>query len=208
MTATVHIVDDDPSVLTAMGRSLSADGLSVSMSRSPREFLEHYDPAEGGCVVLDLQMPDMDGLQLQALLKDLEQQPPLIFVSGCADVASCAHAMRAGALDFLTKPVEADVLLAAVLHGLQTDAEQRARRDVERNAEHRWESLTPREKQVLPHILAGRLNKQIALDLGVALKTIKVHRARIMQKLGVRSVAELVRVSEQAHVQVADYRMA
>lgn len=206
MTATVHIVDDDPSVLTAMARSLSADGLSVSMSRSPREFLEHYDPAEGGCVVLDLQMPDMDGLQLQALLKDLEQQPPLIFVSGCADVASCAHAMRAGALDFLTKPVEADVLLAAVMHGLQTDAERRARRDLERNAERRWDSLTPREKQVLPHILAGRLNKQIALDLGVALKTIKVHRARIMQKLGVRSVAELVRVSEQAHVQAAASR--
>lgn len=207
MTAIVHIVDDDPSVLTAMGRSLSADGLSVSMSRSPREFLEHYDPTSGGCVVLDLQMPDMDGLQLQELLKDLDQQPPLIFVSGCADVASCAHAMRAGALDFLTKPVEADVLLAAVLHGLQTDAEQRARRDVERNAEQRWDSLTPREKQVLPHILAGRLNKQIALDLGVALKTIKVHRARIMQKLGVRSVAELVRVSEQAHVQVAGPRL-
>lgn len=208
MTAIVHIVDDDPSVLTAMGRSLSADGLSVSMSRSPREFLEHYDPTSGGCVVLDLQMPDMDGLQLQELLKDLDQQPPLIFVSGCADVASCAHAMRAGALDFLTKPVEADVLLAAVLHGLQTDAEQRARRDVERNAEQRWDSLTPREKQVLPHILAGRLNKQIALDLGVALKTIKVHRARIMQKLGVRSVAELVRVSEQAHVQVAGPRLS
>jgi len=208
MTAIVHIVDDDPSVLTAMGRSLSADGLSVSMSRSPREFLEHYDPTSGGCVVLDLQMPDMDGLQLQELLKDLDQQPPLIFVSGCADVASCAHAMRAGALDFLTKPVEADVLLAAVLHGLQTDAEQRARRDVERNAEQRWDSLTPREKQVLPHILAGRLNKQIALDLGVALKTIKVHRARIMQKLGVRSVAELVRVSEQAHVQVACPRLS
>ena len=206
MTAVVHIVDDDPGVLTAMGRCLKADGLNVSMSQSTREFLDSYDPGAGGCVVLDLQMPGMDGLQLQRLLQDLEQRPPLIFVSGQADVASCAHAMRAGALDFLTKPVESDVLIAAVLHGLQTDAEQRARRDVERNAEQRWDSLTPREKQVLPHILAGRLNKQIAVELGVALKTIKVHRARIMQKLGVRSVAELVRVSESAHVQVAGSR--
>lgn len=206
MTAVVHIVDDDPGVLTAMGRCLKADGLNVSMSQSTREFLDRYDPGAGGCVVLDLQMPGMDGLQLQRLLQDLEQRPPLIFVSGQADVASCAHAMRAGALDFLTKPVESDVLIAAVLHGLQTDAEQRARRDVERNAEQRWSSLTPREKQVLPHILAGRLNKQIAVELGVALKTIKVHRARIMQKLGVRSVAELVRVSESAHVQVASSR--
>ncbi|GGD60417.1 response regulator transcription factor [Pseudoxanthomonas indica] len=206
MTAVVHIVDDDPGVLTAMARCLKADGLNVSMSQSTREFLDRYDPGAGGCVVLDLQMPGMDGLQLQRLLQDLEQRPPLIFVSGQADVASCAHAMRAGALDFLTKPVESDVLIAAVLHGLQTDAEQRARRDVERNAEQRWSSLTPREKQVLPHILAGRLNKQIAVELGVALKTIKVHRARIMQKLGVRSVAELVRVSESAHVQVAGSR--
>ncbi|HVK51892.1 MAG TPA: response regulator [Pseudoxanthomonas sp.] len=203
MTAIVHIVDDDPSVLSALGRSLKADGFSVTMSQSTREFLDRYDPAISGCVVLDLQMPEMDGLQLQETLKRLEQQPPLIFVSGHADVASCAQAMRAGALDFLTKPVETEALVAAVQRGLLTDAEQRARRDVERDAEHRWDSLTPREKQVLPHILAGRLNKQIALELGVALKTVKVHRARIMQKLGVRSVAELVRVSERAHVAAA-----
>ena len=203
MTAIVHIVDDDPGVLTAMGRSLKADGLSVSLSQSPHEFLDRYDPDAGGCVILDLQMPGLDGLQLQQMLASLEQQPRLIFVSGQADVASCAHAMRAGAMDFLTKPVDADVLLAAVLRGLQADAEHRAQRQVERNAEQRWQSLTPREKQVLPQILAGRLNKQIALDLGVALKTVKVHRARIMQKLGVRSVAELVRISERAHVQVA-----
>jgi len=200
MSAIVHIVDDDPSVLTALGRCLQADGLAVTLSQSTREFLEHYDPGVASCVVLDLQMPEMNGLQLQQLLEQRGQHPPLIFVSGCADVASCASAMRAGAIDFLTKPVEFEVLLEAVLRGIRTETEVRRHRQKEQAAEQCWSALTPREKEVLPHIVRGRLNKQIAGDLGVSLKTIKVHRARIMHKLGVRSVADLVRVAELAHV--------
>ena len=183
----VHVVDDDPGVLTALGRCLRADGIEVTLSQSTQEFLAHYDPGATDCLVLDLQMPEMNGLQLQRLLGERGQHPAVVFVSGCADVASCASAMRAGAIDFLTKPVEAEVLLEAVLRGIHAETEARGRR----------------EKEVLPHIIAGRLNKQIAADLDVSLKTIKVHRARIMQKLGVRSVADLVRVAELAHVGVA-----
>lgn len=200
MSAIVHIVDDDISVLTAMGRSLRADGLDVSLCSTTEEFLAAYDPAVGSCVVLDLHMPGMDGLQLQQLLFQRGQRTPLIFVSGSADVPSCASAMRAGAIDFLTKPVEAEVLLAAVLRGIRSDEDERCRRRQEQLAEQHYACLTPREREVLPHILAGRLNKQIAADLGISLKTTKVHRSRIMQKFGVRSVAGLVRAAGQAHV--------
>ena len=200
--AIVHVVDDDPGVLTALGRCLRADGLDVTLSHSTREFLDCYEPSVTACLVLDLQMPEMSGLQLQQLLGQRGQHPAVVFVSGCADVASCASAMRAGAIDFLIKPVEADVLLEAVLRGIRSENDARQRREKEQAAEHRWSALTPREKEVLPHIIGGRLNKQIAADLGVSLKTIKVHRARIMQKLGVRSVAALVRVAELAHVGV------
>ena len=201
MNAVVHVVDDDASVLAALGRILRADGLEVSLSSSPDEFLHRWDPEEGGCVVLDLHMPGMDGLQLQHLLAERGPVPPLIFVSGTSDVASCASAMRSGAMDFLTKPVDAEVLLAAVLRGIDADAQARTRREGEHVAEERYARLTPREREVLPHIIAGRLNKQIAADLGISLKTTKVHRARIMQKFGVRSVAGLVRMAERAHVE-------
>jgi len=204
----VHVVDDDPGVLTALGRCLRADGIEVTLSQSTQEFLAHYDPGATDCLVLDLQMPEMNGLQLQRLLGERGQHPAVVFVSGCADVASCASAMRAGAIDFLTKPVEAEVLLEAVLRGIHAETEARGWREKEQAAEHCWSALTPREKEVLPHIIAGRLNKQIAADLDVSLKTIKVHRARIMQKLGVRSVADLVRVAELAHVAVAAGRLA
>lgn len=200
MNAVVHVVDDDPDVLTALGRCLKADGLEVSLSASPGEFLLRYDPALEGCVVLDLNMPGMDGLALQRLLAEAGQAPPMIFVSATADVPSCASAMRAGALDFLTKPVDAEVLLAAVRRGIGVDADLRLRRSGEALAERCYSALTPRERQVLPHIIAGRLNKQIAAVLGISLKTTKVHRSRIMQKFGVRSVAALVRLAERAHV--------
>jgi len=195
MTTIVHIVDDDLSVLTALGRCLKAAGLDVALSQSTQAFLERYDPAITGCLILDLHMPATDGLQLQRLLGERGEHPPVVFLSGQADVPSCASAMRAGAIDFLTKPVEADVLIAAVLRGIQSEIEAREQRAKEQLAERCWSALTPREKEVLPHVVAGRLNKQIAADLGVSLKTIKVHRARVMQKLGARSVTDLVRVA-------------
>lgn len=203
MNAVVHVVDDDPDVLTALGRCLKSEGLEVTLSNSPDEFLTRYDPTLGGCIVLDLNMPGMDGLALQRLLGETGHAPSLIFVSATSDVSSCATAMRTGALDFLTKPVDVDVLLDAVRRGIDRDADVRVRRCGEQLALEHYNALTPRERQVLPHVLAGRLNKQIAADLGISLKTTKVHRSRIMHKFGVRSVAALVRHAEQAHLAIA-----
>lgn len=198
--ARVHVVDDDASVLKALARVLSTEGLDVSPSQSTREFLSRYDPDVPGCIVLDLAMPEMDGLELQALLDRQGVTHPVIFLTGCGDIPSTVRAMKAGAIDFLTKPVDMDALLDAVRRGIDLDLEARRERDAKCEARALISTLTPREREVLRHVLAGRLNKQIAAELGIVEKTIKVHRARVMQKLGVRSVAELVRLAERAGI--------
>jgi len=200
MSAVVHTVDDDSDVLVALGRILRAEGFEVAASRSTREFLERYDPDIPGCLVLDLSMPEMDGLQTQALLENRGIACPVIFLSGCGDVHSSVCAMKGGAIDFLTKPVEADALIEAVTRGLERDCCARALAEEKCRTAMRFAVLTPREREVLQHVLAGRLNKQIAADLGIVEKTIKVHRSHVMHKLGVRSVAELVRLAERGHV--------
>jgi len=194
------MVDDDSDVLVALGRILRTEGFAVSASRSTREFLERYDPDIPGCVVLDLSMPEIDGLQTQALLESRGIACPVIFLTGCGDVHSSVCAMKNGAIDFLTKPVEADALIEAVSRGLEHDQRARAQAEEQCRVSMRFAVLTPREREVLKHVLAGRLNKQIAADLGIVEKTIKVHRSHVMHKLGVRSVAELVRLAERAHV--------
>ncbi|HEY1138972.1 MAG TPA: response regulator [Lysobacter sp.] len=200
MSAVVHTVDDDSDVLVALGRILRAEGFEVAASRSTREFLERYDPDIPGCLVLDLSMPEMDGLQTQALLENRGIACPVIFLSGCGDVHSSVCAMKGGAIDFLTKPVEADALIEAVTRGLERDCCARALAEEKCRTAMRFAVLTPREREVLQHVLAGRLNKQIAADLGIVEKTIKVHRSHVMHKLGVRSVAELVRLAERGRV--------
>ncbi len=199
-TTIVHVVDDDASVLKALTRVLSTEGFSVSPSQSTREFLDRYDPGVPGCIVLDLAMPEMDGLQLQALLEQQGVTHPVIFLTGCADIQSTVRAMKAGAIDFLTKPVDIDALLEAVRRGIDLDMEARLQRDGRCEASALVLTLTPREREVLRHVLSGRLNKQIAAELGIVEKTIKVHRSRMMQKLRVRSVPELVRLAERAEV--------
>ena len=198
--AVVHVVDDDASVLKALTRALSTEGLGVSPSQSTREFLDCYDPGIPGCIVLDLAMPEMDGLQLQALLDERGVTHPVIFLTGCADIQSTVRAMKAGAIDFLTKPVDIDALLGAVRRGIGLDLEARLQRDGRCEASALVCTLTPREREVLRHVLSGRLNKQIAAELGTVEKTIKVHRARVMHKLRVRSVPELVRLAERAEI--------
>jgi FixJ family two-component response regulator len=185
--AQVHVVDDDPSVRRALARLLDGHGWSVIVHASADSFIASHDPAAHGCIVLDVAMPGLDGLALQQLLARNGELMPVIFLTGCADVPMCAGAMRDGALDFLTKPVDEEVLLAAVTRGLERDAQRRS-----------LATLTPREREVLAHVMEGRLNKQIAADLGTAEKTVKVHRARAMEKMQVRSVAELVRLVERA----------
>jgi FixJ family two-component response regulator len=198
MNAVVHVVDDDAHVLKALGRVLSGEGLEVVLSASTREFLRRYDSSVAGCLVLDLAMPGMSGLELQSLLDEHGGGPPIVFLTGCGDVASSVRAMKAGAVDFLTKPVDIDALLEAVARALALDDAERRRQHESHDAQALLATLTPREREVVPHLMAGRLNKQIAADLGVCEKTVKVHRARILQKLHVRSLVDLVRFMARA----------
>lgn len=202
-TPVAFIVDDDPSVRKALVRILSAHGIATVACASGDELLEQVDVAVPGCVVLDLAMPGCDGLELQRKLIERGVRLPVTFLSGAGDVRSSVSAMKDGALDFLTKPVDADVLLATVKLAIERDlAERDAQRD-RRAIEKRVSTLTPREREVLPHVLSGRLSKQIAGDLNIVEKTVKVHRSRIMHKLEAKSVAELVRLTERVGIRPA-----
>jgi FixJ family two-component response regulator len=198
--ATVFLVDDDPSVLGGLSRLLRASGYPVRCFASPEAFLEQHDENIPGCAVLDLAMSGLNGLELQRALKARGYDRPIVFLTGRGDIAASVQAMKAGAVDFLTKPVEAEQLVAAVGAAIEKDRQARAARAAVESIEQRLASLTPREREVLRHVVAGRLNKQIAADLGTAEKTIKVHRARLMAKMGVKSVAQLVRMTEGAGV--------
>jgi len=198
--ATVFLVDDDPSVLGGLSRLLRASGFPVRCFASPATFLEQHDENIPGCAVLDLAMSGLNGLELQRALKARGYDRPIVFLTGRGDIAASVQAMKAGAVDFLTKPVEAEQLVAAVGAAIEKDRQARAARAAVESIEQRLASLTPREREVLRHVVAGRLNKQIAADLGTAEKTIKVHRARLMAKMGVKSVAQLVRMTESAGV--------
>lgn len=204
MSSLVHIVDDDPDVLKALARLLASDGFEVAVSGSTREFLDCYDPATTGCIILDLSMPGMDGLELQAMLAQRGASHPVIFLTGCGDIASSVRAMKAGAIDFLTKPVDVDALLEAVRRGVRMDGDTRHRNHDREEARRLLDTLTPRERELVPRLMTGRLNKQIAADLGIAEKTIKVHRSRILHKLGIRSLVDLVRFMERAGAGMGD----
>jgi FixJ family two-component response regulator len=196
----VFIVDDDPGVLRALARLVTAAGYRTHTYGSPEAFLAQHDAAEPGCAVFDLAMPAVDGLALQQLLLDNGIARPVIFVTGKGDIPASVRAMRAGAVDFLTKPVSSEALLAAVSRARELDAQARRARNETASIEARLAKLTPREREVLTHVVAGRLNKQIAGDLGTAEKTIKVHRGRMMSKLGLRTVQDLVRLAERAGI--------
>ncbi len=196
----VFIVDDDPGVLRALARLVTAAGYRTHTYGSPEAFLAQHDAAEPGCAVLDLAMPAVDGLALQQLLRDDGSARPVIFVTGMGDIPTSVRAMRAGAVDFLTKPVSGEALLAALARARELDAQARRARDETASIQARLAKLTPREREVLTHVVAGRLNKQIAGDLGTAEKTIKVHRGRMMHKLAVRTVQDLVRLAEKAGI--------
>jgi FixJ family two-component response regulator len=192
---TVFVVDDDPSVLRAISRLLSHE-FAVKAYEAPAPFLETIRPETPGCILLDLALGEVSGLELQRRLIDSGCWQPVVFLSGHGSVRTSVQAMRAGAIDFIEKPWENDSLLATVRRALERDREARSRRDATDSISRRVASLTPRESEVFRHVIAGRLNKQIAAKLGTAEKTIKVHRARVMHKMAVRSVAELTRVAE------------
>jgi FixJ family two-component response regulator len=199
-----YLVDGDAGALKDMACLLQAAGLRVAAFDRTDGFLQAHDPATPGCAVIDVRSPGLngmdglDGMDGLALLGELQQggaERAIVFVAGggASDVALGVRAMKAGAVDFLIKPLEADGFIAAVRHALARDAHERAvRLELQRIRAH-LDTLTRREQQVLRHVVSGRLNKQIAFDLGIAEKTIKVHRARVMEKMGATSLAQLVR---------------
>jgi FixJ family two-component response regulator len=197
----VFLVDDDPGVLKALTRLLQTAGYMTKAFSSSKAFLDEYDPSVPGCAVLDIAMPGLDGLELQEKLASHATDRPIVFLTGHGNVPASVRAMKAGAVDFLLKPVKRADLLRAVEQAADRDRVTR-RADAERKAIHALlEKLTPRETEVLRHVVAGRLNKQIAAHLGTVEKTIKVHRSRMMGKMGVRTVAELVRLTEKVCLQ-------
>jgi FixJ family two-component response regulator len=199
-TFTVYLVDDDAGVLKGLSRLLRARGYEVRSFASAGEFLRQHDPAIPGCAVLDIAMPDLNGIELQEALISADAHRPVIFLTGKGDIPTSVRAMRAGAVDFLTKPVKEGAMLEAIGRARESDARDRER-SCELNAiQSKIRTLTPREREVLAHVVAGRLNKQIASDLGTVEKTVKVHRSRMMVKLGIRTVADLVRMAEKAGV--------
>jgi len=193
--ATIFIVDDDPDVCRALGRLLRSAGYTTCVFRSSVEFLAAYDPEPPGCIILDVAMPQYDGLEVQAMLRSSGCVHPIIFLTANGSIPCTVAAIRAGAVNFLTKPFEEKSLFEAVEEALRINAAQRQSSLRSRAITDRLATLTPRERQVLQHVVGGRLNKQIAADLGTVEKTIKVHRARVMHKMGARSLAELVQLA-------------
>jgi len=197
---TVFIVDDDPGVLKALSRLLNAVGYQTRTFSSPRAFLADHDPSVPGCAVLDFAMPDLDGLQLQEALSVEGAGRQIIFVTGKGDIFTSVRAMKDGAIDVLTKPISYDNLLNAINRARERDCQARRIRRERANIEAGLAKLTAREREVFTQVVAGKLNKQIAAELGTVEKTIKVHRARMMHKLGVRTVQDLVRLAERVDI--------
>ena len=194
---TVWLVDDDPSVLRALGRLLDAEGFTTRAFSDPGSFLEAHDPSAPGCAIIDLGLPGLDGLALQKRLTANGYSRPVVFLTGQGSIPAAVQAMRDGAVDFLTKPVSGDQLIAAIRMALVIDTKSRARHLAGATARDNLARLTHREREVMSLVVTGLLNKQIAARLGAAEKTIKVHRSRVMHKMGVRSVAELVTICNQ-----------
>ena len=190
----IRIVDDDASFLKALARMLRASGFIVKTFTSAVEFLEMPEPDLPGCVLMDLQMPGLNGLEVQRSLAKAGHRLPVIFLSGHGDVPSTVHAMRGGAEDFLTKLAPKADLVEAVKRAVTVDATERAERARLNALRAPFAALTPREVEVLQHVVQGKLNKQIAWDLGIHERTVKLHRTAITTKLGVQSTAELTRL--------------
>ena len=197
---TVYVVDDDASFLTTLTRWLRAFGYAVESFASAAEFLAQRKRSAAGCVVADLQMPGMDGMALQQALAQTDNPLPIVFLTGHGDISTSVQAMRHGAEDFLVKTASKEKLLAAIERALARDVVES--RDRQRKSEllNRFAQLTPRENEVLAHVLRGRLNKQIAADLGIDERSVKRHRTSLMGKLRARSVVELTQLADDVNL--------
>jgi FixJ family two-component response regulator len=194
-TPIVHVVDDDEGIRQATARLLWAAGFTVQTYRNGDDFLTATDRGSAGCIILDVRMPGRTGLELQAALAEREDPLPIIFLTGYGMIPDSVRAIQRGAVDFLVKPVDPPVLLEAVSRALARDADDRPARAHRRALHERYERLTAREREVFVHLIAGQLNKQVAADLSITERTIKLHRARIFEKLEVASMAELARLA-------------
>jgi RNA polymerase sigma factor (sigma-70 family) len=194
---TIHVVDDDDPLRTALLRLLNAAGFAARGYTSAGEFLLQPPPDGPGCLLLDVHLPGPSGLELQAALEHHTVTLPVVFLTGHGDVEASVRAMKAGAVDFLTKPVDKDTLLEAIGRALARDSGNRAAREESERLRARFAALTPRERDVFDRVVAGKLNKQIADELGIAERTVKSQRAQVLAKLGVDSAAELGRLAEQ-----------
>ncbi len=201
---TVFVIDDDPSVLKSLARLLKSLGFDTETFASAELFLarKHYDGV--GCIVLDVRMPGLSGMDLQDELSRADYSMPIIFITGHGNIPMSVQAMKKGAVNFLAKPFDDEELLQAVREAIEKDRRAKAERAEVHDALRLIEQLTPREQEVLRYVITGMLNKQIALKLDIAEKTVKVHRGRIMEKLCVDSVADLVRLAEKAAIKLAD----
>ena len=197
-TGTVFIVDDDASFLRSVSRLLSAVGYTVKTFESAQEFLSRLGPEMSGCVVADLQMPGMNGLELQKALKLSANPLPVIFLTGQGDIPTTVIAMRGGAVDFLVKRAPKEDLLAAVGRAMERGAKERQQRERLQDLRSRFDQLSERELEVLARVVQGWMNKQIASDLNIIERTVKLHRTNLTRKLGVQSVAELTRLTDEA----------
>jgi len=190
----VFVIDDDEATLKALTRTISAAGWTVRSFSSPQSFLEVYDIETAGCIVLDLRMPQINGLAVQERLADRSSRTPIIFITAYADVSAAVRAMKGGAIDFLEKPFSSEQILRRIEQAVEWDSSARRGRAEQREVESRLALLTPRERQVLELILAGRLNKQIAGLLGIAQRTVEVHRQQIMKKMQAETGVDLARM--------------
>jgi FixJ family two-component response regulator len=203
---TVFVIDDDASIRKSLSRLLRSAGYTAEAFSSAEEFLrrEHFDGV--GCILLDVKMPGLSGMDLQEELNKADYHMPIVFITGHGDIPMSVKAMKEGAVDFLTKPFDDKELLQAIEKAIEKDTSARAEYDEALEIRRRIELLTPRENETLRYIITGMLNKQIAYELDIAEKTVKVHRGRIMEKLQANSVAELVRLAEKLGIKPPEYK--
>src|ERR1700730_900725 len=204
----VFVVDDDPAVCTALKRLIRSVGIEALTFTSAGDFLRATRPDVPGCLVLDVRLPDLSGLNLQEKLTESKIDLPIVFITGHGDVPMTVRAMKGGALEFLTKPVKEQDLLEAIQRGIEQHRHQLAKRAEACDLQRRYDSLTPREREVFPLVTSGLLNKQIAAELGASEKTIKIHRGQVMQKMKAESLAHLVRMAEKLGITRAGTKSA